>query len=339
MSLTTDLVTSIKGVVPALLKPVSTVIVPFLPDKLLSQYLNGKMSLSSLKNNEELFLKINADLGKKLQEVQVKAVDESDPFSSIQLAESARLIENYIRYIETIRLSLSHIKSPVEESVPNIEDSIAGIEENENDEGYGGEPFENEESSPTWYDIFREIAMRKCEGWRRDLLARCVALEAEEPGSVTLKTLWNIGILETHSFLSLSLFFDSSVYLDDYPVIFLDRDDLMKTVRVSNGESEGVLIQVLTGLIDDGLLSFGEFELSTDEDVSVVSQSSHMMLNNDQNSTENNTYVRLEGYTCTDIGLELCKLYEPSFNEVSELNMQCLADLVQDAEGIGLYKK
>ena len=29
--------------------------------------------------------------------------------------------------------------------------------------------------------------------------------------------------------------------------------------------------------------------------------------------------------------------YEPSFNEVSEYNMQCLEDLDKDAEGITLY--
>ncbi|MFK5894287.1 MAG: hypothetical protein QM504_13780 [Pseudomonadota bacterium] len=46
---------------------------------------------------------------------------------------------------------------------------------------------------PSWFDMFKDIAMRMNEDWREDLLARCVAIEDSDSGSVSLKLLWHIG--------------------------------------------------------------------------------------------------------------------------------------------------
>ncbi len=109
----------------------------------------------------------------------------------------------------------------------------------------------------------------------------------------------------------------------------------MKTVQVSSGDFEGVLIQVLTSLMDDGLISFGEFEISTEKLVEINSKSAdNIYLSNDQQNETTKTYIRLEGYTCTDTGLELCQLYEPIFNDISDLNLIELHKLIAEAEGI-----
>ncbi len=174
-----------------MMKPIAPIIVPFLPEKMLNKYLQGKMTLAMLKNHEDIFDKISLSLSKKLEEYHVNSLAEDDPFNIVQLAENSRITEGYINYISTLKRSLFYVN-----------DSPKCIKQKNNSQEFG---------SPTWYDMFREIAMRRCEVWRRDLLAKCAAIEDESPGTITLKTLWNIGILETQSFLLLSLFFDSGI--------------------------------------------------------------------------------------------------------------------------------
>jgi hypothetical protein len=51
--------------------------------------------------------------------------------------------------------------------------------------------------SPSWLDRFNELARLHNEPWREDLLSRALAWEAENPGSVSPRALFQIALLET----------------------------------------------------------------------------------------------------------------------------------------------
>lgn len=306
---------SVKKIFPNALSPVGVLLAPFIPNSVLSHYRDGKMTLAMLKNNEAIFDDLLAELNKRMKEESLKIIQQDNPFDAIQIQNQIDLTERYTRYISILRKSLKYIE--LTDSDKKEESSTSN-------------------TSPSWFDMFRDIAMRMNEEWRENLLARCVAIEDNFPGSISLKTLWNIGLLETQIFHSFALFLDSSIDLDGYPVILLNRDDLTLRVESSDGCYHGILIYLISGLIDNGLIQYGEFELPSDEPIQVVGKECSSLLENLEQKEGRTTLIRLEGYSCTDLGLDLYRLYDPVYNKISSLNFQALADMLEESEGVAI---
>src|SRR5690606_9903590 len=53
-----------------------------------------------------------------------------------------------------------------------------------------------------WTDKFNELSRCRNEPWRKELLARALAAESENPGTVPPRVLWVIGTLEEEAFRS-----------------------------------------------------------------------------------------------------------------------------------------
>ena len=78
-----------------------------------------------------------------------------------------------------------------------------------------------------WTDHFNRFARLRNEPWRTELLARALAAEANNPGSISVRALWTIGTLETNGFEAFASFLDLSMLVDDnfiVPKLSLNSD-------------------------------------------------------------------------------------------------------------------
>ncbi len=63
-----------------------------------------------------------------------------------------------------------------------------------------------------WLDRFNELARKRNEEWRNELLARALAKETASPGTVSPRALWLIGNMEHSLFTALSELLDLCVW-------------------------------------------------------------------------------------------------------------------------------
>jgi hypothetical protein len=70
-----------------------------------------------------------------------------------------------------------------------------------------------------WVDRFNEIARLRLEPWRQELVSRALAAEATDPGSVSLRALWAIGMLDYRKFQAFSVLLDLSCVISNGYVI------------------------------------------------------------------------------------------------------------------------
>ena len=68
-----------------------------------------------------------------------------------------------------------------------------------------------------WIDRFNEVARKRNEKWRMELLARVLAKETSEPGSVSARLLWLIGVLEEEAFVAFSALLNVCVWFASVP--------------------------------------------------------------------------------------------------------------------------
>jgi hypothetical protein len=74
------------------------------------------------------------------------------------------------------------------------------------------EPFQDH-----WIDRFNDVARRRNEEWRTELLARVLAKEVAAPGSISTRALWLVGTLEKHLFDAFSALLDVCVWFESTP--------------------------------------------------------------------------------------------------------------------------
>lgn len=73
--------------------------------------------------------------------------------------------------------------------------------------------------SEHWTDHFNRFARQRNEPWREQLLARALAKESENPGSVSSRLLWILGTLESEKFECLAALFDLATMVNTSPII------------------------------------------------------------------------------------------------------------------------
>ena len=79
-----------------------------------------------------------------------------------------------------------------------------------------------EEISDSWYDRFRQFARMKNDPWREEIMSACLEREARQPGSVSLRALWNVAMLEEEEIRDLMDFvtLSAKLYRDGKPMGF-----------------------------------------------------------------------------------------------------------------------
>lgn len=274
---------------------------PFLisqSDKMSQAFARHKMRLAVvdvMKETSAQELQNLQEVKKSVYEKYVKASMEDRPL----ILRDIDYLEGESRRVETCRLGLQYFSKQLEE---------VKEEENTSDETKG--------VSPHWMDIFNEMARAKNENWRKDLLAKALALEATNPGSISPRALWFIGTIEEeiiHAFATL---------LDISMVAFPDALIIPSVASFANQE-------MLTWESDSGGMTIsnalhivGETGILSDVSNSGLHMKPSLILNFSYGDFSYNIgttkYIYLKGAIPTKMGLEIAALYTVKINPLGE---------------------
>jgi Protein of unknown function (DUF2806) len=306
-----------KGIA-ALLAPVGSLLIAALPTAVKEQYLNGKLTVRELATREDIFKKLTTVIADQLKNRFEKIEKARTPMAICKLQDEIESLEKKLLYISTIKMTLSGLKQKPEGALG------LGLKDSETSGS-------QKQTSPTWFDMFKEIAERRSEPWRRELLSEAAKVEIESPDSVSLKTLWNLSLLDDHIFKMFTAFLESATYIDGYPVV-MPEDDTVLIHAVLESEENGrtTLILALTALMEHGLVSSADFQVSSSDLIHGLTATRNFQLKHNfpkQNESDL-PYLTFSGYHCTDLGLDIARLCStPNLNAYSELGLDALISL------------
>jgi hypothetical protein len=184
-----------------------------------------------------------------------------------------------------------------------------------------------------WWDLFEDLASRRNEQWRVELFAKSIALNDEEPGNISLKSLWEMAMMETNDFGVLKIFLDSSLYIDGKPIILIEPEEQYTFEPDVNEFQSGNLALCISGLIDKGLVQRAETQFMTTEPVELRHASGTTYLSHQLEGHPSNTEtaIRIDGYSPNDHCLDICRLYTPTQNIASDRSMNLLKEMLEES--------
>lgn len=186
----------------------------------------------------------------------------------------------------------------------------------------------------SWWDMFEGLARRRNEPWRQELLARALVEYDRVPGSIGLKAIWEIGMMENDDFGCLAAFCDSALHIDGKPVVLIEPEQQAK-FRFEDADAvrEINLAHAISALIDAGLVSQAATQFSTKEPVRLEHlkgptwfQHQHV----DQSADANHD-IQINGFFVNDVALDICKLYGPKLNIASDASFEEFQSLMTEA--------
>lgn len=160
-----------------------------------------------------------------------------------------------------------------------------------------------------WIDKFNELARKRNEEWRSDLLARALACEAATPGSVSPRALWLIGNMEEGLFNALSDLLNLCVWLFPENIPFIPHSSTQAFDRISNNTNRTVGNIVFQlgdiGVIADHLTSSRTYPLG-----------SAFMARYEENCylIRPNNKLEIRGIIFTPLGDSVAKFFNPEWN-------------------------
>ncbi len=160
-----------------------------------------------------------------------------------------------------------------------------------------------------WIDKFNELARKRNEEWRSDLLARALACEAATPGSVSPRALWLIGNMEESLFKALSDLLNLCVWMlpHNSPVLPHSKIQAFERIVANSNRTVGNLIFQLgdLGVIADHLTSRRQY-----------SEGNAFIAKYNQESYLINPKQRMEimGILFTPLGESIAKFFNPTWN-------------------------
>ena len=137
----------------------------------------------------------------KIRETLAQRYYDAVPEDRLRLRADLDETERQIRKLGIYQLALEQIESQPEDP-PKCDEEADSV---------------TAEISPHWKDKFDDFARAQNEAWRKDLLAKALALEASDPGNFGLRALWMIGTIDEPIFHAYAALLDvSSVVGRDY---------------------------------------------------------------------------------------------------------------------------
>lgn len=231
--------------------------------------------------------------------------NENTPLLRLQLNQ----LEKEYRLLQVIRLALPY---------PNMDEIL--------NETVVDNPLS--ESEAVWWDMFEDLASRRNESWRVNLFAESVRLNDRSPGSISLKALWEIAMMEEPDFSALSIFCDSSLYIDGKPVVLMEPDEQYEYEFRLNDLQISNLALCVSSLVEKNLVQRVGAQFMTRNPVELrhksgVTQLNHSVLNIPEDAY---TAIRIDGFSPTDHCLDICKLYRPKLNIASDRNLELIKE-------------
>lgn len=178
--------------------------------------------------------------------------------------------------------------------------------------------------SEHWIDLFNEQARKPYEDWRRELLARALAHELLNPGTVTPRLLWTIGTLEKAKFDAFAAILDVSSQQDEKGLFFVPGNCLEVSVSTRASDTPVVLGRLVFELADSGLVA------STSALMTVKAGETIEVWYRDQRfEVKANEELEIQGLFPSALGESLALFYEPKFSEIGK---QILLDWIQSLD-------
>ena len=206
-------------------------------------------------------------------------------------------LEREYRLWSTFQKSLSYaMQHAADENLEHIEESR-----------------EPEEDEPLWWDMLEEFASRRNEPWRVELFANSPVLNDKLPGVISLKALWELGMMESSDFAALSVFCNSSLYVNGKPIVLMESEEQYGYQFQVNEHQLMNFALCVTKLMDRGLIQKFIVEVDASSPMELMHQSGITCLTHEVPRFGGNvgTAVRLDAFAPTEFCLEICQLYPP----------------------------
>ncbi|PLK46975.1 hypothetical protein [Uliginosibacterium sp. TH139] len=277
----------------------------YAPEATAQWVVNGRLRLARIKANEATFNQLcfaMLEHHKKVLKKYAAATGEK----AFSFSTTLEQLESDLRLLATVQRSFAYIS----------DDSTAAERQKQ-------EQNQSNERDQSWWDMFEDFARRINEDWRIDLLAKALAAQETHPDSMRRKALWEIAMLEADDFGALSVFCNSSVYLDGKPLVLLDPEEQNKfKLDASDDRWETNLAHVVSALTDKGLVQKILTQFDTTEVVTVEHLAgTHYLKHTPPGArTGDESAIQVPAYGPTDYALDICRLYQPCFNIASDAN-------------------
>jgi Protein of unknown function (DUF2806) len=146
------------------------------------------------------FLKGEVETRKKIREELLRRYIDASPAERVGIQRDLEFIDQIARQLRVVGKSLNYGQPS---ALPQGELHVEG------------EPAAKptKEISDHWLDRFNALARQHNEDWREELLARALAREADNPGSVGVRVLWTIGNMDEWTFQAFSKILDLSIWI------------------------------------------------------------------------------------------------------------------------------
>lgn len=305
-----EVISTLDGALDSKPTGLSRLLLAYSPEKMREFLVKGRLRLIHLKHHEDLL----ENAFKSLLDVKAEISKESknggvNPLLRMQLEQ----IEKEYRILSTVKKAIPYFS--------------------ELDVSYEPNDSSSTENESLWWDMFEDLASRRNEPWRVDLFARTIALNDLEPGAVSLKALWEIALMESTDFAVLSMFLDSSLYIDGKPIVVMEPEEQYSYEADLNEYHSGNLALCISGLIDSSLIQRADTQFSTTEPVKLqyASGITYLIHRLKDNPDNKETAVRISGYSPTDHCMDICRLYTPSQNIASDRNFVLLKEMLLES--------
>lgn len=268
--------------------------------KLSESYYRHEAKGLSLEIGKKVILEEIDTISKYRDTILEKIKVENDGEKTLKLSRELREISKQYRKTLVVSKAIDYV--PFYQSLIKHNEIPRFIAENP-------APVENR----PWMDIFSDFAEKNNERWRQELLSQALAKEAVAPKSVSLKAIWNIGVLEEDVFESLSIFMDTCATLDIYPLIVPTEDGLNEEFIPIPNTNKGIAFSTL-------FTNLSEHQLATHMDIEIASTKPGKFEydNQEYELSTKADWLKLNGYCLTDIGLEIFWLYRKGKNNIGQ---------------------
>jgi len=168
--------------------------------------------------------------------------------------------------------------------------------------------------APMWLDRFNAYARMQNESWRQDLLARALAREADQPGSVGPRALWFIGTMDENSFHAFAALIDISTAMSRGRVVpnwsqYVSR--VVPNCVLDPNIKVGNIMFLLSELGIIGIPSNTSWEMTTDELLTAKYAGSSFVLRALRD-------VQFPSIVFTPLGNTVASLYDQHPNELGK---------------------
>lgn len=300
----------------------------FAPASAVSWFQGRRLRVRQVKAQEQMFDEVCKTVlkgsAKQLERLTTSGDGLEDP--AVRLAIEA--MQSDMRVLSTFRDAVR-----ICEDTPLVGKSGKATEDTEKDrEAERGQLKHREDAS--WWDMFESLARRRNEPWRQELLARALVEYDRVPGSIGLKAIWEIGMMENDDFGCLAAFCDSALHIDGKPVVLLEPEQQAK-YRFEDADAvrEINLAHAISALIDAGLVSQAATQFSTKELVRLehLKGPTWFLHQHVDQSADANHDIQINGFFVNDVALDICKLYEPKLNIASDASFEEFQSLMTNA--------